>query len=534
MARASNLFNLDRRSLLKGAASAGLLVAGVPFLRATPVAAQLRDNPFTLGIAAGEPAPDGFVIWTRLATRPLNARGGIPAAPIEVAWEVAPDQAMQRIVRSGEAVAWPDLAHSVHVELHGLEPARDYFYRFRAGGMESPVGRARTLPPAGAPVAQLRFASAGCQGWEGGFYTAWRAIAEEAFDFVVHYGDYIYENRYVAADRQNRPFPRTLPSDFLNCLTLTDYRRRYALYKSDADLQAAHASCAFLPSFDDHEVVDNWAADWGPRSTPPEAFLFRRAAAFQAWYEHMPVRRSMLPRGPDMLAYRMLRIGNLADLAVLDTRQYRSRQPCNDGFRSNCKEADEPDRTMLGEQQERWLAQGLRSNKGTWQVLAQQVLFSRLDWRSFPWLNAPDVEIRRMDTWDGASAGRDRVLRILRDVQAPNPVVLTGDAHMAMALEVKEDWTDPKSRCLAVEFMATSISSNGDGSPSVPNAAALHGHNLHLKFIGNERGYTRHVVSPKTWQADHRVVEKVSVPGAAMSVRKSLVVEAGRPGLNDA
>ncbi|MEA2903815.1 MAG: alkaline phosphatase [Alphaproteobacteria bacterium] len=526
--------DFTRRSLLQGAASAGLAVAGVPLLRISPVSAQFRDNPFTLGIASGEPAADGFVIWTRLAPRPLTARGGMAPVPVEVAWEIAADAPMQQVVRSGKAIARPEIAHSVHVEVAGLEPAREYYYRFRAGGAESPVGRARTLPAPGAPVSQLRFASAGCQEWEGGFFTAWRSIAEEAFDFVAHYGDYIYEHRHVTADRQGRVFPRTMPADFPLCLSLIDYRRRYALYKTDPDLQAAHAACCFLPSFDDHEVVDNWAADSDPKNTPPEIFLFRRAAAFQAWYEHMPVRRSMLPRGPDVLAYRLLRIGALADLAVLDTRQYRSKQPCGDGFRSDCKDADEPNRTMLGGAQERWLEQELRSAKGTWQVLAQQVVFSRLDWRSFPWLQVPDVEIRRMDTWDGASAGRSRVLNILDDVQAPNPVVLTGDAHMAMAFDIREDFGDPQSRCVGVEFLATSISSNGDGTPSVPNAEALHAHNPHLKFIGNERGYTRHVVSPKRWQADYRVVEKISVPGAATSTRKSFVVEAGRPGLMDA
>jgi alkaline phosphatase D len=524
---------IDRRRLLARAAAAGLAVAGVPLLRTNPVRAQIKDNPFTLGVASGEPAPDGFVIWTRLARRPLFARGGMAPVPVEVTWELATDPAMQQIVQSGKATAWPELAHSVHVEVGALEPAREYFYRFRVGSAESAVGRARTLPAPGTAVAQLRFASAGCQSWEGGFYTAWRSIAEEAFDLVVHYGDYIYENRYVAADRRGRPFPRSLPNNFPTCMTLTDYRRRYALYKSDPDLQAAHASCAFLPSFDDHEVVDNWAADSDPQGTPPEAFLFRRAAAFQAWYEHMPVRRSMLPRGPNILAYRLVRFGNLADFAVLDTRQYRSRQPCGDGFRSNCKEADEPDRTMLGERQEQWLAESLRTRQGTWQVLAQQVLFSRLDWRSFSWVRAQEESLR-MDTWDGASAARERVLRVLHHVQAPNPVVLTGDAHMGMAFEIKDDWSDPSSRCVGVEFLATSISSGGDGSPSPSNAEALYHDNPHLKFIGNERGYTRHVVNPTSWQADYRVVEKVSLPGAAVSTRKSFAVEAGRPGLVDA
>jgi alkaline phosphatase D len=198
--------------------------------------------------------------------------------------------------------------------------------------MESPVGRARTLPLPGAENKELNFAVAGCQAWEGGYYTAWRSIAEEAFDFAFHYGDYIYEHRAVATDRENRPLPRVMAEDFLACYTHTDYRRRYALYKTDPDLQAAHASCPFLASFDDHEVAGNWAAETDPRSTPADAFLFRRAAAFQAWYERMPVRCSMVPRGPDVRAYRHLRFGALADIAVLDTRQYRSTQPCGDGL----------------------------------------------------------------------------------------------------------------------------------------------------------------------------------------------------------
>jgi alkaline phosphatase D len=253
--------------------------------------------------------------------------------PVEVAWEIATDPAMKQVIRAGQAVARIEVAHSVHVEVEGLEPARDYFYRFRAREAESPIGRSRTLPVPGSDVASLRFASAGCQEWEGGYYTAWRHIADEAFDFVCHYGDYIYEGPYYAVRYDNTPVARTLPRDFGTCVTLIDYRRRYTVYKSDPDLQAAHASCPFLSSFDDHEVLNNWAGDHDPKNSPPEAFLFRRAAAFQAWYEHMPVRRRMAPRGPDMQAYRAFRFGNLADIAVLDTRQYRSPQPCGDGFK---------------------------------------------------------------------------------------------------------------------------------------------------------------------------------------------------------
>ena len=291
-----------------------------------------------------------------------------------------------------------------------------------------------------------------------------------------------------------------MPEGFGTCINLIDYRRRYSLYKSDPDLQAAHASCAFLPSFDDHEVANNWASE-AERNAPPELFLFRRAAAFQAWYEHMPVRRRMLPRGPDLLAYRHLPFGNLADLAVLDTRQYRSDQPCGDGFKANCAEAEDPSRTMLGDTQESWLAELLRSSKGTWQVLAQQVLFSQFDWRSFPWARTSEVGAGNMDAWDGARAARARILTVFRERPSSNPVVLTGDVHRGIALEIKEDWREQSSRCLGVEFVSTSISSGGDGSARPDNNDALHADNPHLKFIGEERGYTRHVVTPKQWMA---------------------------------
>jgi len=522
---------LDRRTLCKAALGLGLAASGV--WAPGRARAQFRAYPFSLGIASGEPAADGFVIWTRLAPEPLVAWGGMTIAPVEATWEVATDAAMKQVVRSGSTTARYEVGHAVHVEVEGLEPAREYFYRFRAGEAESPIGRAKTLPGPGAPLDRLAFAAAGCQQWEGGYYTAWRAIAAEAFDFVFHYGDYIYDYRAFAADRDNRPYPRAMPANFPVCYTLPDYRRRYALYKTDPDLQAAHASCPFLASFDDHEITDNWAADTDPKNTPAEAFLFRRAAAFQAWYEHMPVRRSMLPRGPDVTAYRHFRLGTLADIAVLDTRQYRSKQPCGDGFKSDCGAADEDSRTMLGAAQERWLAEVMRSATGTWQVLAQQVLFSRLNWRSFPWLPAMEGEPHRMDSWDGATAARARVLAMLRAAPARNPVVLSGDAHVDLALDIKGDW-DAKAPAVGVEFLTTSISSGGDGSATMKNADAILADNPHLKFVGNRRGYTRHVVTPKSWRADLRAVERISVPDAPVATQKSLVVEAGRPGLVDA
>jgi alkaline phosphatase D len=522
---------LPRRSLLKGLAGAGCALAMPAILRISPARAQFTGFPFSLGVASGDPAPDGFVIWTRLAPQPLAHGSGISDSA-EVRWEVAADRAMQRVLRSGVVTAQRELGHSVHVEVEGLEPGRDYFYRFSSGGSDSPIGRSRTLPAPEAALSQLRFASAGCQRWQDGYYTAWRRLAEEDFDFVFHYGDYIYEGASTQRERRGRNLPRALPRDFGECATLTDYRRRYALYKSDQDLQAAHASCAFLPSFDDHEVAGNWSADIQPKPRLQAAFLPRRAAAFQAWYENMPVRASMLPRGPDITAYRSFRFGQLADVAVLDTRQYRSRPVCRHLFDS-CKQAEDLERTMLGAAQERWLANVMGAAKGTWQVLAQQVLFAPLNWRSFPFHGGNEPELR-MDSWDGASAGRNRVLKILQEARSANPVILTGDLHRAMALEISSELTDPPGRCVAVEFLATSISSGGDGRRIVRNADAIVRDNPQLKFVNAERGYTRHTVTPQQWQADFRVLPRISTPGDSAITRKSFVVEAGRPGLLNA
>lgn len=519
---------IDRRSLLGGMLGAAVAAPGL--LRSLPAHAQFNSFPFSLGVASGDPSADGFVIWTRIAPQPLAPYGGLGGKTVEVKWDVAADRGMQQILQSGTTQAVAASGHSIHVEVAGLEPGRDYFYRFRTGEAESAVGRSRTLPAAGSAPSELRFATAGCQRWEQGYFTAWKRVAEEEFDFVFHYGDYIYE--FAARQKRRAENPRSLPQDFGECITLSDYRRRYALYKTDSDLQAAHASCAFLPSFDDHEVAGNWSGDTQTKVRTKTPFMPRRAAAFQAWYENMPVRKNVLPRGPDIVAYRALRFGNLADVAVLDTRQYRSRPACADEF-ANCREARASDRTMLGAAQERWLADTLSASKSVWQVLAQQVLFAELNWRSFANHDGDETELR-MDSWDGAAAGRERVLKILRQAQAVNPVVLTGDLHRGLALEISADPKNVAGPCAAVEFLASSISSGGNGQRVVKNTAAIMSDNPHLKWLNAERGYTRHVVTAKRWQADYRVVPKVITRDDTVVTRKSFVVEAGRPGLMDA
>lgn len=523
---------VNRRALLRVLGASALLTStGGFFARSVWGSPVFAAYPFSLGVASGDPAPDGFVIWTKIAPKPLERSGGMPKKPVEVEWSVSADERMREVVQKGTAVAHPELGHAVHVEIAGLQPARDYFYQFTVGGERSRVGRTRTLPPAGSSLAQLRFAVAGCQKYEDGFFTAFRRLAAERFDFVFHYGDYIYEYRFIRPGERILPVVRVMPGEPEETYTLDDYRHRYGLYQSDPDLQAAHASAPFVMSYDDHEVDNDWAGDTTEEKTPPELFLLRRAAAFQAWYEHLPLRRAQMPRGPDILAYRRLAVGNLLSMNVLDTRLYRSPQACADGprVRANCAEAFEANRTVLGEKQERWLYDGFKSAKARWTLLAQQVIMMRNDRDPDPNVFAPSL-----DKWDGAVAARDRLLTAIENTKLANLVVVTGDIHRNWAGELKKNFADEKSKTLGVEFVATSISSVGDGFDINDNFKALLQQEPHIKFFNSQRGYVRHVVTPDRWQADFQVLDKVSVPDGRLSTRKSFVLENDKPGLAEA
>lgn len=520
----------SRRRFLTGLAASGLLLTGGGVidqrLWANPVFAAY---PFGLGIASGDPAADGFVIWTKLAPLPLARNGGMPMKAVEVAYEIATEANMRGVVQRGTALARPELGHAVHVEIAGLEPNRDYFYRFSCGGERTMIGRARTLPAAGASFERVNFGVLGCQRYEDGFFTAFRHVADERFDFIFHYGDYIYEYRMVRPNERPLPVARVMPGEPDEIYALADYRQRYAIYKMDPDLQLAHASAPWIVSFDDHEVDNNFAGMVSEENIPPEIFALRRAAGFQAWYEHMPLRRSSLPNGPWIQAYRRFQFGDLAQIDVLDTRQFRSDQPCGDGSHAACVDALKPENTMLGEKQEAWLGEGLRASKARWNVLAQQVMLMRHD-------RDPDPEKTgySMDKWDGAVAARKRLFDTLESARIGNAVVLTGDIHQNWAGELKADFDDPTSKTLGVEFVATSITSGGDGADMTKAGQAGLKKNPHIGFFNNQRGYMRHSLSKERWQADYRVLDKVTVAGAAVSTRASFVVEAGQPGMKPA
>ena len=510
--------SVSRRGLMLALGAGGVaLGSGRPAL-ADPVFAEY---PFQLGIASGDPTPDGFVIWTRLAPRPLEPGHGMPSAPVPVKWEVGTDRGLSNVVRRGEAVARPELGHAVHVEVEGLEPGRDYFYRFTAGAERTATGRAKTAPAAGAATARSRFGVVGCQAYEQGFYTAHRKVAGEDLDFVFCYGDYIYEGR---GSRTYTGSGGTIenPRQHVGGETysLDDYRRRYAQYKMDADLQASHAAAAWFVTWDDHEVANNWvsALDDG---VPPEVFLLRRQAAAQAFYEHMPLRRSAFPRGAEMQLYRHAAWGDLLDLNFLDTRSHRSDQPCGDRWATTCEGVNDPAAQVLGEAQEQWLYRNLDRSRAHWKVLAQQIMVMDLDRRE-----GPETGFN-LDTWAGYRIPRQRLLDRLQQRRIGNVVVLTGDEHQNYAGELHRDSRNPEGRPAAAEFVTTSISSSGDGVDQRPDGRRYLADNPFLKFNNAQRGYVVCDVTPEAWRTEFKVLDRVSERGGTLTTRAVYAVESG-------
>lgn len=516
-----------RRSVL----GAGLTLAlgpgldlGLPRSVAEPL--RMPRHPFSLGVASGDPEPDGVVLWTRLAPEPLapDGRGGMPGVDAIVQWQVAEDEQFRRVVRRGRTTAWARTAHSVHVEVGGLRPGREYWYRFRTGRHISPAGATRTTPAYGARAGALHAGIVSCAQYEHGWFTAYRRLAEERPDLVVHLGDYLYEFRTGDEASPDGNVREHLGPETVD---LAGYRLRHAQYKTDADLQRLHATAPWAVVFDDHEVADNWAGDV-PRDPDPH-FLRRRAAAFRAYYEHMPLRRTSLPRGPGMQVYRRLAWGDLVDLHLLDTRQYRADQACGDERRVGCAERLDPSRSMLGDAQEAWLLDGLGGSRATWDVLGQQVFFARKDSAA-----GPD-ELLSMDSWDGYDAARQRLVSGILDRGVRNPVVLTGDVHRHYASDLLADLAterpDPGSAPVGVELTCTSVSSGGDGKDLPGSSSAELEENDHIRFASGRRGYLSTTFTHESLRADFKILPAVSRRGGEATTAASYVVEAGRPGL---
>ncbi len=504
----------SRRDFIGQLSAFGLALAGVPRL---PLWLRPRfvASPFTLGLASGDPLPDGVVLWTRLAPDPVS-NGGMPPEAVQVRWELADDEAMRHVVQRGTVTARPDLAHSVHAEVGGLQPARNYWYRFDVGGEASPVGRTRTAPAAGASPERLRFAFASCQHWEQGFYAAYRHLAEEDLELVLHVGDYIYEHDSTAAVVRHHATPEPV--------TLAGYRNRYGQYKADPALQAAHAAFPWVVTWDDHEVENNYAGAFSSDTTvAPATFLLRRAAAYQAYYEHQPLRKASLPHGPDALLYRSLAFGSLARFHVLDTRQYRSDQSCGDGMKRACPAWSDTTRVMLGDAQERWLHRGVEQSRARWSVLAQQVAFAPIFAPSRP-------DVVAMDPWSGYPAARDRLIAWMASRRDRDFVILSGDIHANFVMDVTATAGDATTPTVATEFIGTSITSNGDGSDRWPQYRSYETDMPTMKYHDARRGYVRCEVTADTWRSDYRVLPHVHSDDAPIETRASLVVHPGHPG----
>ncbi|QIJ62286.1 alkaline phosphatase D family protein [Streptomyces sp. JB150] len=527
--------HIGRRRFLTatGAAAALAFAVGLPAAGTASAAeldaARLTENPFTLGVASGDPRPGSVLLWTRLAPAPYQPDGGLPAERVTVHWELAHDERFRRPVRRGTAHAHPEFHHTVHVEVPHLAPGRVYYYRFRAGDWTSETGRTRTAPAPGDPTTALRLAAVSCQAYHDGYFTAYGHLAQDDVDLVLHLGDYLYEYAVDAAGGQRRYTDRVLPAHFnRETVTLEDYRLRYALYKTDPDLRAAHAAHPFVVTWDDHETENNYAGDTPENDVPPEEFLLRRAAAYRAYWENQPLRSPQLPEGPDMRLYRRLHWGRLAQFDILDTRQYRTNQAYGDGARVPGPEVDDPARTMTGETQERWLLDGWQRSKALWNLMPQQVVFSQ---RKFDLTEPSRVS---MDAWDGYRSSRRRVLDGARAAGVENLMVLTGDVHVGYGFDIKEDFDDPDSRTVGAEIVATSIASGRDGADKPANWDTYMRANPHLRFYNGRRGYVAVTLGREQARADYRTVPYVTTPGAPVTTAASFVTRAGEPGLTPA
>ena len=514
---------MKRREFNQQLQRSAVALALAPWLSAVaaPAAAPRtwRSNPFALGVASGRPRADSVVLWTRLVFGDEDRAAGTEALRVQV--EVFADAALKRRVQKTEVVTNPARGHSVHVHVQQLQPSTDYWYRFSQGDATSTVGHTRTAPALSADVQTLRIALASCQHYEQGQYIAHEEIAKQQLDFVLFMGDYIYEssNAQYAIRKHNGEEPKTLQA----------YRDRYEQYKRDPALQAAHAAHPWVLMWDDHEVVNDYANDQDRHYTDPKQVLLRRAAAYQAYFEHQP-----LLLGPDasnpanMRLYDQLSWGKLADVWTLDCRQYRSPQACRDPVRGGgrmvvqCDELSDASRSMLGAEQERWLTESLSASKRQWKLVAQATQISS---SSVP---APVGRSYWNDAWDGYPEARKRLLQTVVDAKLNNVVTLGGDVHCNVAAPLRLEPNNPASPIIASEFVTTSITSRGLGDKA---AALIRESNADLlHYRSDERGYSLITVTPKEVRCDFRTTKFPAGSEAGLKTQASYVVKSGKAG----
>lgn len=511
---------LQRRHFLQQLAlGTAALALSAPWQRARAAdKPRFIAYPYTLGVASGYPHPSGFTLWTRLAPAPFEPDGGMPPDRLPMVCEVADDEQFQQIRQSLNFETAPEVAHSVHLDIRGLESGRRYFYRFQCGDAVSPIGRTHTLPAAGQGLDSYRIAFGSCQNYEHGYFSAYRQMQLDQPDLVMFLGDYIYESQW--GDRLLRRHLGPEPD------TLHGYRQRHAQYKLDADLQAIHAQLPFVYAWDDHEVDNDYAGEQSENLDP--AFVLRRAAAYQAYFEHQPLPRPMYPRAREMRTYTHFDVGDLLRVYLLDDRQYRTPQPCPRLNRHasrilvGCEELGDAGQTMLGKRQEQWLAQAFAGSRARWNLIGQQTLVSPLD-------EQPGAERSVWtDGWDGYPLARKRLFDAMKQHRLANPVIAGGDLHCAVVAAVPGDPARLDSAPIASEFVATSISAE-----PWPQAHydAVKSDNPHVRQMrSDQRGYTLLNIGTDEVRADLRVVDDVHASEPRFSTQASYRVESGRPG----
>jgi alkaline phosphatase D len=480
-----------RRAVLGAMAS----LAATPSV-AIDLAARADADPFALGVASGDPDTSGFVLWTRLVGRMAEP---LQAAAVGLRYEIATDPGFRHIVRAGQGIAHPESAHAAHIEVAGLAAGRPYWYRFHALGATSPVGRAATVPHV---ADRLRLAVTSCQHWEQARFGVYRDIVAAEPDLILQLGDYIYEQSYPNLPRV-RDFGAPEPRD------LAGYRRRHALYKTDPDLQAAHRACPWVVTWDDHEVLNDYAALANREGLPPALFAPRRAAAYQAYFEHMPIRPSLWRGLREPRLYRAVDWADLASLSVLDTRQYRSAPPCAAPYVARnvrldaCAEAAAPARTIMGAEQERWLSDRLAQERRPWSLVAQQVFFAPL------WLDG-SRQATFSDQWDGYAANRDRLLAEMRGPTIRNPVVLSGDVHSFWV----NDLDGPGGEAIGSEIVTSAL---GAASPPAGRFGDVERNNPHVRFHDvDHAGWVRLDIDRSGLRADMRMIADRMDAGAVV------------------
>ncbi len=547
-----------RTVLATGTAGAGLATLGGVGLSpatATPEeSARSRSaRYFAHGVASGDPKPRRVVIWTRVTPTTAASPGSGKGPQVTVTWEVARDAEFRRVVRRGTAVTGPGRDHTVKVDVTGLRPATWYHYRFRLDGVPSRTGRTRTAPRGRATPRNLRFGVVSCANLQAGWFTPYRALAErDDLHAVLHLGDYLYE--YAPGRYGYGPDNIDIRSHdpAREMVSLSDYRRRHAQYKRDADLAELHARYPWIVTWDDHEVTNDQWRDGAENHQPDEGdYLRRRARAHRAYDEWMPVRMNdTAALGDGTRLFRRLRFGRLAELSMLDLRTYRSEQVATlpGGLGSLESDISDPDRTITGRRQLQWLKTSLSRDKPLWKLVGNPVMIAPVTFADLPndlvdpvndvtGLLPEDGVPYNVDQWDGYTHDRREVFAHIRNHQVRNALFLTGDIHSGWACELPYDTsTYPVGDSAGVEFVCSSVSSNNlkdiTRTPSRTTSRlveeTIKANNRHIKYLNfDDHGFSILDITAKRAQMDWYVIGDRAEPTTSVTWSVSYATRAG-------